>query len=60
MGLVHEWSHFIAHTKVVPGFWLWGESKRCRTTHHLADDERWLAFSLSWIDDLMGSGKIRK
>lgn len=54
-GLVYEWAHFIAHTRVKPGSAFWRQVKENHIKHHLVDSRYWFAFSLPAIDDWFGT-----
>ena len=54
-GLMYEWAHFIAHTRVKPGNAFWKQVKDNHIKHHLVDNRYWFAFSLPSIDDWFGT-----
>ncbi|KAG8463678.1 hypothetical protein KFE25_003951 [Diacronema lutheri] len=53
-GLVYEWSHFIAHTRV-PLRGHWARVRAHHTLHHVHSDEHWLAFCVPALDGMFGT-----
>ncbi|KAI2501049.1 fatty acid hydroxylase-like protein [Fragilaria crotonensis] len=54
-GLMYEWAHYMAHTRVKPGNAFWKQVKDNHIKHHLLDSRYWFAFSVPAIDDWFGT-----
>jgi hypothetical protein len=54
-GLVYEWAHYVAHTRVKPANAFWKRVRDNHIKHHMVDDCYWFGFSLPAIDDWMGT-----
>ena len=54
-GLMYEWAHYLAHTRVKPANEFWKRVKDNHVKHHLVDNRYWFGFSLPAIDDWFGT-----
>lgn len=55
MGLAYEWTHFLVHTKVVPGSALGRRVRRHHMLHHCRSEEFWFSFLVPGVDGLLGT-----
>jgi len=53
MGLLYEFCHYLAHTKVMPKNRLLRAIKLHHMKHHFVDEDSWFAFSGLYIDSLL-------
>lgn len=54
-GLMYEWAHYVAHTRVKPPNDFWKIVRDNHIKHHMVDNRYWFGFSLPAIDDWMGT-----
>mmetsp|Transcript_6250 Transcript_6250/g.10347 ORF Transcript_6250/g.10347 Transcript_6250/m.10347 type:complete len:275 (+) Transcript_6250:78-902(+) len=54
-GLMYEWAHYVAHTRVKPPNQFWKRVRDNHIKHHMVDNRYWFGFSLPAIDDWFGT-----
>lgn len=63
-GLVYEWAHYVAHTRVKPPNAYWKSVRDNHIKHHMVDNRYWFTFSVPVIDKWFGTSppleKVRR
>jgi hypothetical protein len=53
--LVYEWTHFLTHTSYRPKRSWFRKLQRRHRLHHFKDENKWLGFTVPYVDDLFGT-----
>lgn len=53
--LAYEWTHFLTHTAYRPKRSWYRRLQRRHRLHHFKDEQRWLGFTVPFVDDLFGT-----